>query len=59
MCRGVATPKILQRFYLFRGCDNSIALELEQTTQHIFDRQKLKNYFVCKGNVIPDFTSFL
>ena len=24
--RGVATPKILQRFYLFRGCDNSIAL---------------------------------
>ena len=30
-------PTILQRFYLFRGYDNSIPLELEQVSQHIFD----------------------
>ena len=50
--RGVATPNIFQKFYLFRGCDNSIALELEQVSQHIFGRKKFKNYFRCKSNVI-------
>ena len=52
ICRGVATPKTLQRFYLFSGCDSSIALNLEQVTEHIFVRKKLKNYFMCKSNVI-------
>ena len=42
----------LQRFYLFRDCDNSIALELEQVNQYIFGRKTLKNYFICKSNLI-------
>ena len=46
ICRGLATPKILQRFYLFRGYDNSIALELEQV------RKKLKNNFMRKSSLI-------
>ena len=27
-------------------------MELERVTQHIFGRKKLKNYFMCKSNVI-------
>ena len=52
ICRGVETPKMIQRFYLFRSCENNIALELEQVTHHIFGRKKLKNYLMCKSNVI-------
>ena len=52
ICRGIATPKIIQRFYQFRSCKNNTALELEQVTHHIFGRKKLKNYLMCKSNVI-------
>lgn len=50
--RDVATPKLLQRFYWFRDCNNSILLELEQVTQHISDSKKWKNYFISKSDVI-------
>ena len=49
ICRGAATPNVLQRFYLFKGCDNSIALELKQVTQHIFGKKKIKNVIFSIG----------
>ena len=44
--------------YLFSGCDKSIALELERVTQYILDWKKLKNYFMCKSNVIRTLNLF-
>ena len=33
-------------------------MELERVTQHIFGRKKLKNYFMCKSNVIRTLNLF-
>ena len=52
ICRGVATLTISKSFFLFRGCDNSTALELKQVAQLINGRENLKNLFMCKRNVI-------
>ena len=38
--QGRSNTKIFTKVYLFRGYDNSIALELEQVSQQIFDRKK-------------------